>query len=112
MSVQSATSAPVLPPTVSQKCPPPQKATADQILPGAAGNAEKKLENIEAKFTKTETVNRDTLIEKGLLSGASKSMNIKVIGNIALTKALNFEGVSKFSKMALESIKNSAGTVK
>lgn len=70
------------------------------------------LENIEAKFNKSETVSRETLIEKGLLSGASKSLNIKIIGNIALTKVLNFEGVSKFSKKALESIKNSSGIVK
>jgi large subunit ribosomal protein L15 len=70
------------------------------------------LENIEAKFVKSETVNRDSLIEKGLLSGASKNLSIKIIGCIALTKALNFEGVSKFSKKALESIKNASGTVK
>jgi large subunit ribosomal protein L15 len=70
------------------------------------------LENIEAKYIKAETVNRETLISKGLLSGANKSLNIKVIGNIALTKTLNFEGVTKFSAKALESIKNSSGTVK
>jgi len=64
------------------------------------------------KFNKGETINRDTLIEKGLLSGAQKSLSIKVIGNIALTKSLNFDGVAKFSKAALESIKNSSGTVK
>lgn len=70
------------------------------------------LENIEAKFNKSETVNRESLITKGLLSGASKSLKIKVIGCIPLTKSLNFEEVSKFSKKALESIKNSSGTVK
>ncbi len=70
------------------------------------------LENIELKFNKSETVNRESLIAKGLLSGIDKSLNIKVIGCIALTKALSFEGVSKFSKKALESITNSSGTVK
>lgn len=70
------------------------------------------LENIEAKFDKTEKVNRESLIAKGLLSGANKSLKIKVIGCIPLTKSLNFEEVSKFSKQALESIKNSSGTVK
>jgi large subunit ribosomal protein L15 len=70
------------------------------------------LENIEAKYSKSETVNRESLIEKGLLSGASKNLSIKIIGCIALTKALNFEGVSKFSKKALESINNASGTVK
>jgi large subunit ribosomal protein L15 len=78
----------------------------------AVAYAEVTLENIEAKFTKTETVNRESLIAKGLLSGANKSLNIKVIGCIPLTKALNFVEISKFSKKALESIKNSAGTVK
>jgi len=70
------------------------------------------LENVELKFSQKETVNRETLIAKGLLSGANKSLKIKIIGCIALTKALNFEEVSKFSKKSLESIKNSAGTVK
>lgn len=70
------------------------------------------LENIEAKFVKSETVNRDTLIAKGLLSGANKSLKIKVIGCIPLTKQLNFEEIAKFSRQSLESIKNSSGTVK
>ncbi|MBC7538088.1 MAG: 50S ribosomal protein L15 [Bacteriovorax sp.] len=70
------------------------------------------LENIELKFNKSETVNRETLIVKGLLSGADKRLKIKVIGCIPLTKSLNFEEVNKFSKKALESIKNSSGTVK
>jgi large subunit ribosomal protein L15 len=70
------------------------------------------LENIESKFAKAETVNRETLIAKGLLSGANKSLNIKIIGCIPLTKALSFEAIAKFSKKALESIKNSSGTVK
>lgn len=70
------------------------------------------LENIEAKYAKTETVNRETLIEKGLLSGAAKSLNIKVIGCVALTKALNFEGISKFTKQAQESITKSSGSIK
>ena len=70
------------------------------------------LENIELKYTQKENVNRETLIAKGLLSGANKSLKIKIIGCIALTKALSFEEVAKFSKKSLESIKNSAGTVK
>lgn len=70
------------------------------------------LENIESKYVKSETVSRESLIEKGLLSGADKNLNIKIIGCIPLTKALNFEAITKFSKKALESIKNSAGTVK
>ena len=70
------------------------------------------LENIEAKFTKADTVNRESLIAKGLLSGVNKSLKIKIIGCIPLTKALNFVEISKFTKNALESIKNSSGTVK
>ena len=70
------------------------------------------LENIELKFSQKETVNRESLIAKGLLSGANKSLKIKIIGCVALTKSLNFEEVLKFSKKSLESIKNSAGTVK
>jgi large subunit ribosomal protein L15 len=70
------------------------------------------LENIELKFALNETVNRETLVSKGLLSGANKSLKIKIIGCIALTKALCFEDIAKFSKNSLESIKNSAGTLK
>lgn len=70
------------------------------------------LENIEIKFNKTEKVNRESLIEKRLLAGADKSLKIKVIGCIPLTKVLHFEEIAKFSKKALESIKNSSGTVK
>lgn len=70
------------------------------------------LENIEVKYAANETVNRESLIAKKLLSGSDKSAKIKVIGNIALTKALNFEEITKFSKNALESINNSKGTVK
>lgn len=69
------------------------------------------LENIEAKFNKGEIVNRETLITKGLLSGQDKNHNIKIIGCIPLTKALTFQEISKFSKKALESIKNASGMV-
>jgi large subunit ribosomal protein L15 len=78
----------------------------------AVAYAEVTLENIELKFNQSETVNRETLISKGLLSGANKSLQIKVIGCIPLTKKLNFEEISKFTKNALVSIKNSSGTVK
>jgi large subunit ribosomal protein L15 len=70
------------------------------------------LENIELKFDKAETVNRESLISKRLLAGADKNLKIKIIGCIPLTKALKFEEISKFTKKALESIKNSSGTVK
>jgi large subunit ribosomal protein L15 len=71
------------------------------------------LENIELKFDNSETViNRESLIAKGLLSGADKNLKIKIIGCTPLTKSLNFIEISKFSKKALESIKNSSGTVK
>jgi large subunit ribosomal protein L15 len=70
------------------------------------------LENIELKFNNTETVDRDTLIAKRLLSGADKNLKIKVIGCMPLTKSLSFVGIAKFSKIALDSIKNSSGTVK
>jgi large subunit ribosomal protein L15 len=70
------------------------------------------LENIEVKFSKSETVNRESLIAKRLLSGINKNLKIKIIGCVPLTKSLNFEEITKFSKKALESIKNSSSTVK
>ena len=78
----------------------------------AEAYAEVTLENIESKFNKSESVSRLTLIEKGLLSGANKNLNIKIIGCVPLTKSLSFEGITKFSKKALESITNSSGIVK
>lgn len=69
------------------------------------------LKQIEEKFNAGETVNRDTLIEKGILSGAAKAHNIKVIGNTALTKKLNFAGIAKFSKASKEAITAKDGKI-
>lgn len=69
------------------------------------------LKNIEAKYNNDETVSRDTLIEKGLLKGASKTYNLKVIGDFQLTKKLNFTGIAKFSKKAKELIEAKNGKI-
>jgi large subunit ribosomal protein L15 len=68
------------------------------------------LESIAEKFG-SEVVSRETLIEKGFLSGINKSMPIKVLAKGDLDKALTFKGVDKFSAKALELIKKAGGKV-
>lgn len=73
--------------------------------------AEITLKNIEAKFVTGEEVSRENLISKGLLSGSNKNKLLKIIGSTSLSKSLVFKEISKFTKNALEAIKNSSGQV-
>lgn len=68
------------------------------------------LEKLEAKFT-TETVTRDTLVDKGFLSGINKSMPIKILAKGEFNKPLTFKGIEKFSGKALELIKKAGGKI-
>ncbi len=68
------------------------------------------LEKLEAKFT-TEAVTRDTLVDKGFLSGINKSMPIKILAKGEFNKPLTFKGIEKFSGKALELIKKAGGKI-
>ncbi len=68
------------------------------------------LENLASKFD-GEVVTRETLIDKGFLSGINKSMPIKILAKGEFNKALTFKGIEKFSAKALELIKKAGGKV-
>lgn len=68
------------------------------------------LEQIESAFD-AEEVNRETLIDKGLLKGHNKRLPIKILSKGKLTKKLTFTGLDKYSKSALETIEKAGGQV-
>ena len=68
------------------------------------------VELLETKFNDGETVNKDSLIEKGFISSKSNSM-VKVLGNGEITKKLTVE-VDKVSASAKEKIEKAGGSVK
>jgi len=68
------------------------------------------LEKLAAKFDK-EVVTRETLVDKGFLSGVNKSLPIKILAKGEFSKALTFKGIEKFSGKALELIKKAGGKV-
>jgi large subunit ribosomal protein L15 len=68
------------------------------------------LEKLAGKYT-NEAVTRETLIDKGFLSGINKSMPIKILAKGEFNKALTFKGIEKFSAKALELIKKAGGKV-
>lgn len=68
------------------------------------------LENLAAKF-ENEVVSRESLIDKGFLSGINKSMPIKILAKGEFNKALTFKGIDKFSAKALELVKKAGGKV-
>lgn len=68
------------------------------------------VELLETKYNDGETVNKDSLIEKGFISSKSNSM-VKVLGNGEITKKLTVE-VDKVSASAKEKIENAGGSVK
>ena len=68
------------------------------------------VELLETKFNDGETVNKDSLIEKGFNSSKSNSM-VKVLGNGEITKKLTVE-VDKVSASAKEKIEKAGGSVK
>lgn len=69
------------------------------------------LAQLEAKFENNAVVSKEKLIETGILSGAKKNLDVKVIGNTSLTKTLNFEGISLFSGKAKEIILAKSGKI-
>jgi large subunit ribosomal protein L15 len=73
--------------------------------------AEVTLAQLELKFENNTTVSKEKLIEVGILSGAKKHLDVKVIGNTALTKTLNFDGISHFSKGAKEIVLSKSGKI-
>ncbi|MFA7614583.1 MAG: 50S ribosomal protein L15 [Candidatus Caldatribacteriota bacterium] len=68
------------------------------------------LEKLADKY-ENEVVSRETLIEKGFLSGSQKSMPIKILAKGEFNKALTFSGIDKFSSKALELIQKAGGKV-
>jgi large subunit ribosomal protein L15 len=68
------------------------------------------LEKLSGKF-EGEVVTRETLIDKGLLSGINKRLPIKLLAKGEFSKALTFVGIEKFSSKALELIKKAGGKV-
>ncbi len=69
------------------------------------------LAQVENKFENNSTVTREKLIEVGILSGAKKHLDVKVIGNTKLTKTINFQGIAAFSKAAREIVLAKSGKI-
>ncbi|MCQ2612207.1 MAG: 50S ribosomal protein L15 [Treponemataceae bacterium] len=67
------------------------------------------LSEIEAKYSSDEVVNKETLIQKGMLKKASAL--VKVLGDGELTKKLTVD-VDKVSASAKEKIEKAGGSVK
>ncbi len=65
--------------------------------------------DLEAKFADGETVNRESLKNKGLLGKVVDG--VKVLGNGDITKKLNVE-VEKISASAKDKIEKAGGSVK
>jgi large subunit ribosomal protein L15 len=68
------------------------------------------LNQLESAYD-SEEVNRETLIEKGILKGQNKRLPIKVLSNGSISKKLSFSGIEKFSKSALEAIEKAGGQI-
>jgi len=68
------------------------------------------LDTIERKFV-DESVTRETLVSKGILSGIDRKLPLKILAGTTFTKKLNFKGIEKFSKSASELIKSAGGTI-
>jgi large subunit ribosomal protein L15 len=68
------------------------------------------LEKVAEKFT-NEVVTRESLVEKGFLSGKNKSLPLKVLAKGDFAKALTFKGIEKFSAKAQELIAKAGGKI-
>lgn len=66
---------------------------------------------INDKFEAGAVVNRESLLENGMLSGIKKRLPIKILATGELTKALTFEGIAKFSAGAMALVEKSGSTV-
>lgn len=71
------------------------------------------LVNLSALVEKfdNEAVSRETLIEKGFLSGRNKSLPIKILAKGDFNKALTFVNIDKFSQSAVELINKAGGKI-
>ncbi len=67
------------------------------------------LTQLEAKFADGETVNKETLVAKGMTS-AAKARLVKILGNGDITKKLTVD-VDKISASAKEKIEKVGGSV-
>ena len=67
------------------------------------------LTQLEAKFADGETVNKETLVAKGMTS-AAKARLVKILGNGDITKKLTVD-VDKVSASAKEKIEKAGGSV-
>ena len=67
------------------------------------------LTQLEAKFADGETVNKETLVAKGMAS-AAKARLVKILGNGDITKKLTVD-VDKVSASAKEKIEKAGGSV-
>ena len=70
------------------------------------------LEVIAKKFLAGEVVNRDSLISKKVISGASQNFDLKIIGSAKLPSNIQFEGVAKFSEGSKKVILESSCLIK
>lgn len=68
------------------------------------------LDVIESKFNDGETVNKEALIAKGMISGKAVTL-VKILGNGDMKKKLTFE-VDKVSESAKAKIEKAGGSVK
>ena len=67
------------------------------------------VEQLEAKFADGETVNKESLVQKGFISAKSDSL-VKVLGNGDISKKLTVN-VDKISESAKAKIEKAGGTV-
>jgi large subunit ribosomal protein L15 len=69
------------------------------------------LEQLENNFNSGENVNRNALIERGLLKGENKSLPLKLLAKGTLTKSVNISDFAKLSKTASEAIVRCNGKI-
>lgn len=67
------------------------------------------LDILEAKYNDGETVNKETLVAKGLISGKAEVL-VKILGNGDVTKKISVD-VDKVSKSAKAKIEKAGGSV-
>ena len=66
---------------------------------------------IDKKFSQKKEINRQSLIETGLIKGSDRQLPIKILAQGTLSQALEFSGISKFSQQAIQAIKNAGGNI-
>lgn len=69
------------------------------------------LEKLATKFESSDEISRESLVEKGFLSGRNKKLPIKVLAKGDFAKALTFKGTFKFSKTAQKLVEDNKGKI-